>query len=78
MERREEDRATATCKFCDTDFVGTNGPGGGKFASAKALADAVVIAMAQADAGKPYVVARRRAVAAARCRLDRCAARPRI
>ena len=28
---REEDRASATCKFCDTDFVGTDGPGGGKF-----------------------------------------------
>jgi len=38
---REEDRAHATCKFCDTDFVGTDGPGGGKFATADALADAV-------------------------------------
>ena len=28
---RESDRATAVCKFCDTDFVGTDGPGGGKF-----------------------------------------------
>ena len=28
---RDEDRATATCNFCDTDFVGTDGPGGGKF-----------------------------------------------
>ena len=28
---REEDRATAVCQFCDTDFVGTDGPGGGKF-----------------------------------------------
>ena len=27
----EKDRATAICNFCDTDFVGTNGPGGGKF-----------------------------------------------
>jgi 7-carboxy-7-deazaguanine synthase len=35
---REEDRATAQCNFCDTDFVGTDGPGGGKFASADALA----------------------------------------
>lgn len=38
---REEDRASAICQFCDTDFVGTNGQGGGKFASAEALADAV-------------------------------------
>ncbi|MEO8176787.1 MAG: 7-carboxy-7-deazaguanine synthase [Sphingomicrobium sp.] len=35
---READRATAQCNFCDTDFVGTDGPGGGKFASADALA----------------------------------------
>ena len=38
---REQDRATAQCQFCDTDFVGTNGPGGGTFAEAKALADQV-------------------------------------
>jgi 7-carboxy-7-deazaguanine synthase (Cx14CxxC type) len=38
---REEDRASAICTFCDTDFVSTNGPGGGKFASAQALAEAV-------------------------------------
>ena len=38
---REEDRAQAVCTFCDTDFTGTNGPGGGKFASALALAAAV-------------------------------------
>ena len=38
---REEDRASAVCRFCDTDFVGTNGPGGGKFEDAAALADAV-------------------------------------
>lgn len=38
---REEDRATAICQFCDTDFVGTNGPGGGKFVSPDALATAV-------------------------------------
>ena len=35
---REQDRATAQCNFCDTDFVGTDGPGGGKFADADALA----------------------------------------
>ena len=38
---READRATAICKFCDTDFADTNGPGGGKFASAAELAAAV-------------------------------------
>jgi 7-carboxy-7-deazaguanine synthase (Cx14CxxC type) len=40
---READRPTAICQFCDTDFVGTNGPGGGKFASAEALATAVAM-----------------------------------
>jgi len=38
---REVDRATATCQFCDTDFVGTDGEGGGKFQTATALANAV-------------------------------------
>ncbi|MBO6636214.1 7-carboxy-7-deazaguanine synthase [Parvibaculum sp.] len=38
---REEDRADAICTFCDTDFVGTDGEGGGKFRDAVALADAV-------------------------------------
>ncbi|WP_277983207.1 7-carboxy-7-deazaguanine synthase [Sphingomonas faeni] len=38
---REQDRATAVCKFCDTEFVGTDGLGGGKFADAQALAAAV-------------------------------------
>lgn len=38
---RESDRARAVCKFCDTDFVGTDGEGGGKFADAIALADAI-------------------------------------
>ncbi|KAA6464602.1 7-carboxy-7-deazaguanine synthase [Acidobacteria bacterium AB60] len=38
---READRKTAVCRFCDTDFVGTDGPGGGRFESSEALADAV-------------------------------------
>ena len=38
---REEDRAEAVCTFCDTDFVGMDGVGGGRFADAAALADAV-------------------------------------
>src|SRR6187200_2437907 len=35
---REQDRAAAQCNFCDTDFVGTDGEGGGKFAEAESLA----------------------------------------
>jgi 7-carboxy-7-deazaguanine synthase len=38
---READRLDAICQFCDTDFVGTDGPGGGKFADASSLARAV-------------------------------------
>lgn len=38
---REKDRAEAACQFCDTDFVGTDGPGGGKFATAEELAEAI-------------------------------------
>ncbi len=38
---REGDRADAVCKFCDTDFVGTDGEGGGKFKSAQLLADEI-------------------------------------
>jgi 7-carboxy-7-deazaguanine synthase (Cx14CxxC type) len=41
---REQDRGGAVCRFCDTDFVGTDGPGGGKFATAGALAGAVAAA----------------------------------
>jgi 7-carboxy-7-deazaguanine synthase (Cx14CxxC type) len=38
---KEEDRSSAVCKFCDTEFVGTDGPGGGKFQTAGDLARAV-------------------------------------
>jgi 7-carboxy-7-deazaguanine synthase (Cx14CxxC type) len=38
---REEDRSSAVCRFCDTDFVGTDGPGGGRFEAADDLAAAV-------------------------------------
>ncbi|WP_066333768.1 7-carboxy-7-deazaguanine synthase [Azohydromonas lata] len=51
---REQDRATAVCRFCDTDFVGTDGAGGGKFADAAALADAV--AAQWPGGGRPLVV----------------------
>lgn len=53
---RERDRATAVCRFCDTDFVGTDGTGGGKFATADALADAVSAAWAGGTGGAPMVV----------------------
>jgi 7-carboxy-7-deazaguanine synthase (Cx14CxxC type) len=52
----EEDRAQAVCNFCDTDFIGTNGPGGGRFETATDLADAVARQWPANQAGKPYVV----------------------
>src|SRR5579862_8757310 len=52
---REIDRETATCKFCDTDFLGTDGPGGGRFALAPDLANAVA-AKWPGGTGTPYVV----------------------
>jgi 7-carboxy-7-deazaguanine synthase (Cx14CxxC type) len=52
----ERDRATAVCQFCDTDFVGTDGPGGGKFKDADMLADAVAAQWPKDHPGKPYVV----------------------
>jgi 7-carboxy-7-deazaguanine synthase len=45
---REDDRAEAACQFCDTDFVGTDGEGGARFATAADLADACVAAAAAA------------------------------
>ena len=53
---REEDRASAICPFCDTEFVGTDGDGGGKFATAEALADAIGAAWPGNGSGVPYVV----------------------
>jgi 7-carboxy-7-deazaguanine synthase (Cx14CxxC type) len=54
---REDDRAAAVCKFCDTEFVGTNGPGGGKFDTPEALADAVAHAWsARNGGGRRFVV----------------------
>ncbi len=52
---READRATAICAFCDTDFVGTDGEGGGRFSDADALADAVA-AQWGADEARRYTV----------------------
>ena len=53
---REEDRARAICTFCDTDFVGTNGPGGGRFRDATALAEAIDNAWPDAGSGHRMVV----------------------
>src|SRR3569833_3370127 len=52
----ERDSAEATCRFCDTDFVGTDGPGGGKFADAGALAEAVAAEWPKGNTDKPYAV----------------------
>jgi len=65
---REEDRASAACWFCDTDFIGVDGPGGGKFGTAQELATALrrawdtgneqgeIADSAVRAGGKPYVV----------------------
>ncbi|KDB62517.1 4Fe-4S single cluster domain protein [Bordetella bronchiseptica B18-5 (C3)] len=52
---RESDRAGAACTFCDTDFVGTDGQGGGKFADAAGLADAIAACWGKHPADR-YVV----------------------
>ena len=52
----EEHRAVATCQFCDTDFVGTDGPGGGRFRSAHDLAAAVAKAWEPDSAAERFVV----------------------
>ena len=53
---REQDRASADCTFCDTDFVGTDGPGGGRFASADELAEAVERAWGEGRDGRLAVI----------------------
>jgi 7-carboxy-7-deazaguanine synthase (Cx14CxxC type) len=55
---REEDRVTAICKFCDTDFVGSDGDGGGKFETAQDLANAIESSWKSTSAGpqQRYVV----------------------
>jgi 7-carboxy-7-deazaguanine synthase len=56
----EQDRATAICQFCDTDFVGTDGDGGGKFSTADDLAAAVAAkwpsGLESPDSGRRFVV----------------------
>ena len=53
---READRETAICRFCDTDFVGTDGTGGGRFATARELAGAIAAAWPVAAQGARLVV----------------------
>jgi 7-carboxy-7-deazaguanine synthase len=54
---REQHREQAVCRFCDTDFVGTDGPAGGRFRTASALARAVAAHWPPgSDGAKPYVV----------------------
>ncbi len=53
---REQDRADATCQFCDTDFVGTDGLGGGKFPTAQSLAQAIAATWPAESAERRFVV----------------------
>lgn len=53
---QEQDRAMAICKFCDTDFVGTNGSGGGNFATAAQLADTIAEMWPESNGDKRFAV----------------------
>src|SRR5207302_9033926 len=53
---REQDRATATCRFCDTDFVGTDGTLGGRYASAAELANTIAAQWTGTEANRDGVV----------------------
>lgn len=53
---RERDRATAQCRFCDTDFVGTDGEGGGKFADAEQIADRVAAVWGDVEGDRLVVI----------------------
>ncbi|WP_419921887.1 7-carboxy-7-deazaguanine synthase [Candidatus Poriferisodalis sp.] len=53
---RESQRLSAVCQFCDTDFVGVDGPGGGRFASADDLADAIETAWEPSGTSGRFVV----------------------
>jgi len=53
---RENDRERAICRFCDTDFIGSDGPGGGKFSHAQDLASAIARHWPSLQEGRPYVV----------------------
>ena len=53
---REEDRASAVCRFCDTDFVGTDGTAGGKFTTAEALVDVIEAHWPSTDHAHRFIV----------------------
>lgn len=53
---REEDRAIAVCRFCDTDFVGTDGPGGGAFDDPEGLAQAARALWPNGSTARPFIV----------------------
>ena len=53
---REQDRESAVCRFCDTDFVGTDGPGGGQFENPEELAEACRGLWGEQNNAKPLVV----------------------
>lgn len=53
---REQDRASAICRFCDTDFVGIDGPGGGRFDTAEALAGAAAAMWGEGQDGRFIVL----------------------
>ena len=53
---REQDRASAICRFCDTDFVGMDGPGGGRFDTAEALAGAAAAKWGEGQDGRFIVL----------------------
>lgn len=53
---RESDRASAICKFCDTDFADVNGPGGGRFTTAEDLARAIAGKWPESDSDRRFVV----------------------
>jgi len=52
----EQDRQTAICQFCDTDFLGTDGPGGGTFETAENLVESALRLWPNRSSGKKYVV----------------------
>jgi len=53
---REQDRESSVCKFCDTDFIGTDGQNGGKFETAQILAKRIRSFWPAGEKGQPYVV----------------------
>jgi 7-carboxy-7-deazaguanine synthase len=53
---RDRDRANAVCSFCDTDFIGTNGPGGNKFKTADKLAQSIADCWPQDQGGQKFTV----------------------